>query len=64
MDAVRLEKQQLEVENSRLREEHAVMATVIDAEAEAARWRAEATHVLAEKECLASKVAQLKAVYD
>ena len=64
LDTVRLEKQQLEVENTRLRKEHSDTAAVINAEAEAAWWRAEAAQVRAEKERLASEAAQLKAVYD
>ena len=37
---------------------------MVNAESEAARWTAEAAQARTEKECLASEVAQLKAVYE
>ena len=56
-DNMRLEKQQLEVENAHLRVEHLERAEAVDA-------RAEQDRLLEEKECLAAEAGQLRTEYD
>ena len=71
IDAIRIEKQQLEVENVRFREKRLEQGALIDKEAECARLRAErdsltveASQLKSDNEGLVAETAQLKAVYE
>ncbi len=64
LDTLRLEKQQLEVENARLRESNPNAAAVADVETDATRWREEATQLQADREQLGHELSQLRAVYE
>ena len=71
IDALRIEKQQLEVENVRFREKHPVQGALIDKEAECAHLCAErdsltikASQLKSENESLVAEMGQLKAVYE
>jgi ABC-type phosphate transport system auxiliary subunit len=61
MDSIRLEKQQLEVENARLREEHLREAAWVDAAAECDRLREKTQRVMAEARQLKTEYDQLSA---
>ena len=70
IDALRIEKQQLEVENIRFREKRPEQRALIDKEAECARVRTErdsliveASQLKSENEGLVVETGQLKAVY-
>ena len=64
LDTLQLKKQRLEVENVRLRESNIETAALIDAEAEVNQLSADVVQSKTENECLASEVAQLKALYE
>ena len=71
IDALRIEKQQLEVENVRFREKRPEQGALIDKEAECARLRVErdsltieASQLKSENEGLVAETGQLKAVYE